>query len=322
MKTNFQRSCKIIIPVTAIFLFILANVNAQAPEIEWQNTIGGNNSDYPEAMFHTSDNGLIIGGNTFSGISGDKTEATFGMGDFWIVKTDENGLIEWQNTIGGAGLENFYSLMQTTDGGYIIGGESSSGISGDKTESQIGYSDYWIIKLDVSGNIVWQNTIGGTGFNNLRAVEQTFDGGFIAGGFSTSGVSGDKTEASYGSYDYWILKLDPLGNIEWQNTIGGSSADYLSEIHQLADGGYIVGGYSGSGISGDKTEICNGLHDYWIVRLDNMGNSSGKIQLVVTVMMILRQFVKPMTVDSLPEAFQNREFPAIKQSRITIPIFG
>src|SRR5438093_945448 len=100
--------------------------------------------------------------------------------------------IEWQNTIGGSFFDQLYSIQQTSDGGYIIGGSSISNISGDKTENSNGGEDYWIAKTDSSGNIQWQNTIGGGGDDGLRSIQQTADGGYILGGSSNSFISGDK----------------------------------------------------------------------------------------------------------------------------------
>ncbi|MBK9319040.1 MAG: hypothetical protein IPM91_09645 [Bacteroidetes bacterium] len=106
--------------------------------------------------------------------------------------------IEWQNTIGGSDIDDLKSIQQTTDGGYILGGYSNSNFSGDKDENSMGMLDYWIIKIDKSGNILWQNTIGGSGNDALHSVAQTLDGGYILGGYSNSNISGDKTEDSLG----------------------------------------------------------------------------------------------------------------------------
>ncbi|MBK7566234.1 MAG: S8 family peptidase [Bacteroidetes bacterium] len=254
----------------------------QAPEIEWQNTIGGSSSDYLYSVQQTTDGGYILGGYSSSGISGDKTEACLGGSDYWVVKLNNSGAIEWQNTIGGNGGDVLYSIQQTTDGGYILGGNSKSGISGDKTEANIVTSsdDYWVVKLNSSGAIEWQNTIGGSYYDLLQSIQQTTDGGYILGGSSWSGISGDKTEACLGIYDYWIVKLNSGGTIEWQNTIGGNDSDYLQSIQQTTDGGYILGGSSRSGISGDKTEASlGGPDDYWVVKL----NSSGSIEWQNTI---------------------------------------
>ncbi len=118
---------------------------------------------------------------------------------YWIVKTDALGNIQWQKTIGGSEEDYLQSIQQTSDGGYILGGVSNSNISGDKTENSIGGYDYWIVKTDASGNIQWQNTIGGNNHEEFWSIQQTSDGGYILGGTSNSDISGDKTENSIGS---------------------------------------------------------------------------------------------------------------------------
>jgi hypothetical protein len=242
-----------------------------AGNILWQNTIGGSETDQLQSIKQTSDGGFILGGSSDSNISGDKTENCLGGTDYWMVKTDAMGTIQWQNTIGGSGYEYLFSIEQTTDGGYILGGYSSSNISGDKSENSIGGNDYWIVKTDSTGNVQWQNTIGGSSSDILYSINQTTDEGFILGGYSLSNITGDKTENNLGGRDYWIVKTDSTGNIQWQNTIGGSSNDQLQSIKQTTDGGYILGGYSESYISGDKTENSMGGVDYWIVKTDSTG---------------------------------------------------
>jgi hypothetical protein len=185
-----------------------------------------------QSIKQTSDGGFILGGSSDSNISGDKTENCLGGTDYWMVKTDAMGTIQWQNTIGGSGYEYLFSIEQTTDGGYILGGYSSSNISGDKSENSIGGNDYWIVKTDSTGNVQWQNTIGGSSSDILYSINQTTDEGFILGGYSLSNITGDKTENNLGGRDYWIVKTDSTGNIQWQNTIGGSSNDQLQSINK------------------------------------------------------------------------------------------
>ena len=239
--------------------------------IIWQNTIGGEGSDYLWSIDQTSDGGYIIGGNSDSKISGDKTENSGDDFDYWVLKLDGVGNIQWQNTIGGAGLDNLLNVQQTADGGYILGGYSDSNISGDKTEDNMGGYDYWIVKLDSAGNIQWQNTIGGNDADNLYNLAMTTDGGYLLAGKSSSSISGDKNENNLGDFDYWVVKLDAGGNIQWQNTIGGNALDTPYSLQQTSDGGCIIGGYSRSGISGNKTEDALGNYDYWVVKLDATG---------------------------------------------------
>ena len=156
---------KIAILFTLLIIYSLNIALAQAPAIEWQNTIGGSTNDELRSIQQTTDGGYILGGWSMSGISSDKAEASSGREDYWVVKLDGTGqTIEWQNTLGGDKYDFLTSVQQTIDGGYILGGYSQSGISGDKTEAKIcGYYclDIWVIKLDVAGNIEWQNSIGG-----------------------------------------------------------------------------------------------------------------------------------------------------------------
>ena len=266
--------------IIIILIIFITELKAQEPVIAWQQTIGGSGLDYFKSCNQTSDNGYIIGSYSYSEISGDKTEGNIGSADYWVLKLDSVGDIEWQNTIGGASTDFLASVEQTFDGGYIIGGYSKSGASGDKTELNFiggeGY-DYWIVKLNALGSIEWQNTIGGNNDDFLVSTHQTMDGGYIIGGYSSSTLSGDKSEGNMGgagTKDYWILKLNSSGSIIWQNTIGADGNDVLAEIRETAEGNYIVGGYSDSKKNGDKTiKRWGSLSDYWVMQL----NSSGTI---------------------------------------------
>ena len=253
------------------------NSFSQAPDIEWQNTIGGSNTDDLYSIEQTADGGYILGGFSSSPLSGDKTEGYIGFHDYLVIKTDSIGNIQWQNTIGGVGNDDLY-ITETSDGGYILGGSSNSEISADKTEESNGGYDYWVIKLNEVGSIEWQNTIGGGLDDKLYSLNETTDEGFILGGYSLSGISGDKSEANKGGADYWVIKIDSTGNIIWQKTIGGSESDVLYSVQCTLDGGYILFGTSISGISGDKTEpsilspFGTNTDDYWVVKVDSSGN--------------------------------------------------
>ena len=251
----------------------VVKINSTGTAIEWENTISGSAWDYLYSIQQTSDGGYILGGISYSPISGDKTQGSQGYFDYWIVKLDALGVVSWDKTFGGNSQEVIYSIQQTADGGYILAGGSASNTSGDKTEDNQGNYDCWVLKLDALGVIEWQNTIGGASYDDVNFVQQTADGGYILGGNSDSNISGDKTENSRGGRDYWVVKLDPLGAVTWDKTVGGSGQDILYVCKQTADGGYILGGTSNSNASGDKTENSQGGDDYWVVKLDATGTS-------------------------------------------------
>jgi hypothetical protein len=255
-----------------LFGIIITNVISQ-PVIEKQKTVGGTLSDEFRCLYLTKDGGIIAGGYSSSNRSNEKTENSKGGIDYWIVKFDRNGKIEWDKTIGGSGDDALISVIQTTDEGYILGGTSTSSVSGDKTENSKGGVDYWIVKTDKLGNVEWDKTIGTNALDLYSTITQTSDGGYIAGGSTDAGISGDKTEINRGGEnDYWIVKLSSSGSIEWDKTIGGSGDDNLSSVRQTADG-YILAGWSESRASGEKSADRHGSdYDYWVVKLDNARN--------------------------------------------------
>jgi hypothetical protein len=155
------------------------------------------------------------------------------------VKLDAMGNKLWDKTIGGSEDDVLYSLQQTADGGYILGGYSYSYSNGDKTEPSRGRNDYWIVKLDSAGNKQWDKTIGGDQDDMFHSLQQTRDGGYILGGKSSSGISYDKTEPSRGYFDYWVVKLAPF--LETQQVVSFTllNAETGQPIRPLNDGDTI-----------------------------------------------------------------------------------
>jgi hypothetical protein len=194
------------------------------------------------------------------------------MADFWIVRLDHAGKRLWDASYGGSGDDGLFCLQRTGDGGYILGGFSSSRADGNKVSPNFGGYDFWVVRINGAGEKLWDRSFGGTGDDMLFKLEQTSDGGFILGGTSTSGADGNKTSPRFGGEDFWIVRLDQNGNLLWDRSFGGTQSDRFADVHQAADGGYIVGGSSGSSIEGNKTSPNFGNYDYWVVRLDANGN--------------------------------------------------
>jgi len=252
--------------------FWIVKIDAQGNKV-WDRTLGGFNLELFWAMDVTQDGGLIVGGGSYSNAGGTKTEDAKGtdpveggaLSDYWIVKLDNDGVVEWDKTIGGPGGDMLRGLKQTSDGGFMLSGMSNSTIGGDRTKAPIGFDDrydHWIVRLDADGNILWDSVVGTAEDETAFTMSLTADGGCIIGG----GLRGEW----YPSGDYYIAKLDQNGVLDWDKKIGGNDYDELWEVQQTPDGGFILGGWSFSGIGRDKTENTqNG--DYWIVKLDAEG---------------------------------------------------
>jgi len=225
-------------------IFLLTNnISAQQlpPDLLWSNTYTGGYGEICYAVRQTSDGGYILAG-----------EIIYNNGDFWIVKTDENGDSLWCRQFGGpddADDDYCLSVQQTADGGYLLAGHTESFGAGN--------ADAWLIKTDENGDSLWSRTYGGTGEDKFTAIQSTSDGGYIFVGATSSLGAGD--------YDFWIVKTDENGNSLWSRTFGGSQNDYCRSVLQTSDGGYILAGSTESFGAGD--------YDLWIIRTDENGHS-------------------------------------------------
>ncbi|MCY7409185.1 MAG: T9SS type A sorting domain-containing protein [Chitinophagales bacterium] len=251
--------------------FWIVKTNASGIKI-WDKRYGGSNNDLLIDIHETTDGGFILGGYSDSGADGDKTQTSQGANDYWIVKTDSNGNKLWDARFGGCSDDNLFTVIQTTDGGYLLGGLTHSLIScgGDIEQAGYGGKDYWIVKTDANGNKQWTNRFGGNDRDILRSIIETASG-YLLAGLSASDVVGDQTNAKRGKDDYWLIKTDLNGAKIWDKRYGGNKSDVLNDMHKTSDGGYVLGGYSASGISGEKTQNPNGGNDYWIVKIDSGG---------------------------------------------------
>jgi hypothetical protein len=227
--------------------------------IEWQRLLGGKGDDGGGTIRQTKDGGYIVAAR--SGSSDGDVLKKLGAQDLWIIKLNPNGGIAWQKIYGGPRDDQAMSIQQTTDNGYIVGGHSAS--SNGDVSSNNGIFDYWIIKLDIEGNIVWQRSFGGKSMEMLASAQQTEDEGYIIAGQSHSN-DGDVT-GNHGGSDYWAVKLNAEGDLVWQKSLGGSRFDRANSIQQTSDGGYIIVGDSLSK-DGDVSRN-HGREDFWIVKL-------------------------------------------------------
>lgn len=247
----------------SLFLYSALAVNSQTPGIQWQKSYGGSADDYGNSIQPTTDGGYILVGESNSN-NGDVSN-NHGDYDYWIVKTDSSGAIQWQKTYGGSGDDEAYSIQTTSNKGYIISGYSNS-TNGDVTGNHGGY-DYWVVKIDSLGTIQWQKSLGGSGEDKANSIQITSDGGYIVSGYSKS--SNGDVSGNHGNFDYWIVKLDNLGSIQWQKSFGGSADDTPMFIQPIMNDEYIVVGYTDSN-NGDVSSN-HGSGDCWIIKINNVG---------------------------------------------------
>lgn len=240
-------------------------------DILWEKSFGGKHADYLFDVVPTADYGFILAGSSVSNKTGNKDQNSRGDMDYWVWKMNEKGEFEWQKSMGGNAQDKLRVVVLTNEGGFLLAGSSESEKGLDKKDKNKGGSDFWIIKLDAKGGELWQKTIGGSGQDELTCALRTRDGGFIIGGTSDSEESADKTTPNYGGTDYWVLKLDRDGKIEWQQSFGGNYSDELRSITQTKDGGFLLGGSSNSLDNGTKSQKNRGQSDFWVIRIDEEG---------------------------------------------------
>lgn len=254
-------------------------LNAANQEL-WQKTIGGSEEDSFWDGIELPDGSILLGGTTYSGISGNKTSVNHGANDTWVVRIDLNGNILFDQTYGGSATESFSSGMVVLGGNsVIISTSSSSDISGNKTSPAFGSLDTWIFKIDFNGNLLNQVTLGGSSIDSGGGLIVTDSMTIITSNYSSSNISGNKTENSIGGGDIWLVKLDSELNILDQKTIGGDMSDTPFNILQAQSNRFLVACSSDSGTSGDKTSPNYGGIDTWILEIDSNFNLINQVSL-------------------------------------------
>ncbi|HNP49293.1 MAG TPA: hypothetical protein PKL85_10670, partial [Bacteroidia bacterium] len=235
--------------------------------IIWQHSYGGSNGDGLASSCQINDHELVFAGGSNS-VDGDLSSNN-GINDYWIVKIDTGGSIIWQQSFGGSEDEVALSITNTTDGGYLVGGNSASA-DGDVSNHH-GCNgcedDLWILKLDSLGQLEWENSYGSSGGDSFGGACQTSTGEYYIGG-SIYFADGDVT-FWHGGFDAWIAKLDQQGTIIWQRSYGGTYDETAESILPTLDGGLI---FAGQATSNDGDVSGNhGTADVWVVKLDSNG---------------------------------------------------
>ena len=225
--------------ILVCLLIMICITKIASAQTTFQKLYGGITYNYGYDVNLTSDGGFII-----TGVS-----SSFGAGndDVYLIKTNANGDTLWSRTFGGANSDDGHAVQQTSDGGFIIAGNTSS----------FGSSAY-VIRTDANGNKLWTKTFGGSVFDYFVSVQQTSDNGFIFCGYTLS--------FGAGSFDIYLVKTGADGSISWTKTYGGLNNDYGSAVRQTSEGGYIITGYSNS-FGGTNEKVC-------LIKTDANGNPS------------------------------------------------
>ncbi len=230
----------------------LARLNPDGT-LAWYQLLGGGGNDYSMDIQQTSDGGFIlVGGSTSTDIP---TLTNSGGEDVHVVRLNSSGSVVWQKLYGGSGNERAYSVRQTTDLGFIVAGSSrSTDIAGTTNK---GSDDVYVLKLDSVGDAVWQAMYGGSASDAARAIRPTTSGGYlVAGSSATSFIGG---AANHGGTDAYVLKLNATGAVDWQQMYGRSSTDIAFDAQQTSDGGFIIAA---------ESYLLATDYDYYIIKLD------------------------------------------------------
>ena len=236
----------------------------------WQQTYGGSADERLASLSATSDGGFILSG--YSRSSDGDVGANEGFHDFWIVKIDAQGGIDWERNFGYVGSDQAFDVLETTDGGYLATGfldvDASGGEGNDDRAAQHGVGDFWAVKMDAEGEWIWRRYFGGT--NNDRASQalELEDGNYLLFGSSESDDF-DITD-SKGSYDFWAVKVTPLGEKIWTRSYGGSQID-IGNAACISNNGNILLTGDVRSADGDISDPL-GNADIWIAEIDPNGN--------------------------------------------------
>jgi len=219
--------------------FLLVRTNEDG-EMMWTQAYGGEGHDECNAIVQTLDGGFVLGGNGY--LMNDEREH-----QFWIIRTDRDGNELETRTYGGFGMEKCYSIVITNNRDFALAGGTTS--IGE------GSFDFWLVRTDEEGEEIWSQTYGGEQSDMCYSCIQTTDGGFALAGYTRSFGSGEK--------DFWLVKTDENGELQWSESYGGEADDECKVVIQVADGGFVLGGTTESFGAGGE--------DFWLVRTNEVG---------------------------------------------------
>ncbi|MEZ4778265.1 MAG: hypothetical protein R2786_02650 [Flavobacteriaceae bacterium] len=249
-------------------------------EIEWIKTYGGSDIDQAVAVVEANDGNYIVAGSTRS-TDGELSGKPGNDSDYWVLKiSSSDGAIIWQKYYGGSDDEIATNITKTSDGGYILSGYSQSPNDQCGNQSNAGFFDYWLLKIDASGNELWCQDFGYAGNDQAFDVFETQDGGFFATGYfdvTASGGEGNNDRSgsgtNHGVGEYWAIKMDAQGDFIWTRYFGGNHFDKCHDAIETDDHGFLLIGTSES-IQETNSDITNphGTFDYWVVKVDANGN--------------------------------------------------
>ncbi len=277
-----MRNCYLLLFVLFVFSCAKEDVSGVNPysentfegTLDWIKNYGGSGDDTGQAIISTNDGGYAILGFSNS-TDGDLLGKATNVNDYWLLKLDADGNLEWTKTYGGSKDDRGQSLVQTTDGGYALTGYAMSD-DGDGSLNN-GFHDNWVLKLDASGTIEWEKSFGFSGHDHSYDILQTKDNGFFFTGFLdiTSARADGNTEkystlTNHGVGEFWGTKITGLGEVQWRGYFGGTNNDRAHAVVASSDNGFVMAGFSES----DDFDISNtqGSYDFWLVKVDANGN--------------------------------------------------
>ncbi len=240
--------------------------------ILWEKSIGFSGTDQAFSAIQTSDAGYLIVGTldvTASSQQGNDRSSLLKKhagGDSWAVKLDANGTKQWRRYFGGSNTDTAYDVIETEDNGYLMIGLSDSNdidISNSK-----GTYDFWIVKIDSKGALVWEKSYGGTEIDQAYSIAKTLNGNYIITGDSRSNTI--DVNSNYGSADIWTIMINDVGEIIWKKNYGGSGFDTSNAVISSRNGGFYIVGNSRS--SDNNLTSNKGNNDVWVLKIDDSGN--------------------------------------------------